>query len=65
MPVQGTVKPIVPRSQERVPKSSPGPRDNRFDCSLNRHEITVYYKKDMFINFLFTGKLCNELFAGE
>jgi hypothetical protein len=33
------------------------------DCSLNRHEITVYYKKDMFINFLFTGKLCNELFA--
>jgi hypothetical protein len=24
-----------------VPKSSPGPRDNNFDCSLNRHEITV------------------------
>jgi hypothetical protein len=31
MPVQGT-----------VPKSSPAPRDNSFDCSLNRHEITVY-----------------------
>jgi hypothetical protein len=31
MPVQGI-----------VPKSSPAPRDNSFDCSLNRHEITVY-----------------------
>ena len=24
-----------------VPKSSPAPRVNSYDCSLNRHEITV------------------------
>ena len=29
------------RPQATVPKSSPAPRDNSFDCSLNRHEITV------------------------
>jgi hypothetical protein len=53
MPVQGTVKTIIPRCwrwlwncclrpQATVLKSSPAPRVNRFDCSLNRHEITVY-----------------------
>ena len=33
------------RPKARVPKSSPAQRDNSFDCSLNRHEITVllYY----------------------
>ena len=31
------------RPQATVLKSSPAPRDNNFDCSLNRHEITVYY----------------------
>ena len=52
MPVQGTVKTIDPqcwrwlencclRLKATVPKSSPAPRDNSFDCSLNRHEITV------------------------
>jgi hypothetical protein len=29
------------RPKATVPKSSPAPRDNSFDCSLNRHEITV------------------------
>jgi hypothetical protein len=33
----------VLRNQATVFKSSPAPRDNSFDCSLNRHEITVYY----------------------
>ena len=28
-------------SQNYWPKSSPPPRDNSFDCSLNRHAITV------------------------
>jgi hypothetical protein len=29
-----------------VPKSSPAPRVNSFDCSMNRHAITVYcYEK--------------------
>ena len=31
------------RPHATVLKSSPAPRDNSFDCSLNRHEITVYY----------------------
>jgi hypothetical protein len=31
-----TIKP-----KATVPKSSPAPRDNSVDCSLNRHEITV------------------------
>ena len=54
MPLQETVKTIVPRCwrwlgncclrpQATVLKSSPTPRVNSFDCSLNRHEITVYY----------------------
>jgi hypothetical protein len=30
------------RPQAKVLKSSPAPRINSFDCSLNRHEITVY-----------------------
>ena len=29
------------RPKATVSKSSPAPRDNSFDCSLNRHEITV------------------------
>ena len=29
------------RLKATVPKSSPAPRDNSFDCSMNRHEITV------------------------
>ena len=29
--------------QTTVLKSSPAPRVNSFDCSLNKHEITVYY----------------------
>ena len=52
MPVQGTVETIDPRywrclencclrPKATVPKSSPALRDNSFDCSLNRHEITV------------------------
>jgi len=45
MPVQGTVKTIDPRCWRWLEncclKSSPAPRDNRFDCSLNRHDITV------------------------
>jgi hypothetical protein len=51
MPVQGTVNTIDPRCwrwlencclrpKVEVPKSSPVPRDNSFDCSLNRHELT-------------------------
>ena len=31
------------RPQATVLKSSPAPRVNSFDCSLNRHEITVYH----------------------
>jgi hypothetical protein len=31
------------RPQATVLKSSPAPRVNSFDCSLNRNEITVYY----------------------
>ena len=31
------------RPQATVLKSSPAPLVNSFDCSLNRHEITVYY----------------------
>jgi hypothetical protein len=30
------------RPQATVLKSSPAPRVNSFDCSLNRHEITIY-----------------------
>ena len=30
--------------QATVLKSSPAPRVNSIDCSLNRHEITVYYQ---------------------
>ena len=30
---------IVPKAT--VHKSSPAPRDNRFNCSLNRHDITI------------------------
>jgi hypothetical protein len=64
MPVQGTVKTIVPRCwrwlgncclrpkapvpchlqprRQQFPiKSSPAPRDNSFDCSLNRPKATV------------------------
>ena len=29
------------RPKATVPKSSPAPRDNSFDCSLNWHDITV------------------------
>jgi hypothetical protein len=29
--------------QATVRKSSPAPPVNSFDCSLNRHDITVYY----------------------
>ena len=29
------------RPKATVPKSSPAPRDNSFDCFMNRHEITV------------------------
>jgi hypothetical protein len=35
-----TIVPLWP--QATVLKSSPEPRVNSFDCSLNRHEITVY-----------------------
>ena len=35
---------LLPRAA--VLKSSPSPRVNSFDCSLNRHEITVYYYVD-------------------
>ena len=42
MPVQGT---LLTRGAEydlrTVPKASPAPRDNSFDCSLNRHELTI------------------------
>jgi hypothetical protein len=31
------------RLQATVLKSSPAPWVNSFDCSLNRHDITVYY----------------------
>jgi len=31
------------RPQATVLKSSPAPRVNSFDCSLNGHEITVYW----------------------
>ena len=30
------------RPQATVLKSSPAPRVNSFDCSLNRHELTIY-----------------------
>jgi hypothetical protein len=37
--------PLLPDPNCSMPendaKSSPAPRDNSFDCSLNRHEITV------------------------
>jgi hypothetical protein len=32
---------LLPEAAATVPRSSPAQRDNSFDCSLNRHEITV------------------------
>jgi hypothetical protein len=73
MLVQGTVKIIVPRCwrwlgncclrpQAPVLKSSPAPRVNSFDCSLNNHEITVYYKCFDFdsVIMFFEGELISQ-----
>ena len=32
---------LLPEAEATVPRSSPAQRDNSFDGSLNRHEITV------------------------
>ena len=73
MLVQGTVKIIVPRCwrwlgncclrpQAPVLKSSPAPQVNSFDCSLNNHEITVYYKCFDFdsVIMFFEGELISQ-----